>query len=341
MQNEKFHNLCIKSIAGEISSAEQKELEHWLNASAENRSGYQEIQQIWQKAEIISIAGNLQIDEQWERLSRDLGLMHAEKHRKLSPASSGIRVRMKRFFKPGLRPAYAIVGVAIIVLIALVSIQKQEVIPVLQEIVTNNGETTECMFSDGSTVRLNSGSSIQFSSVFSDTARQVFLKGEGFFAIAKENRPFVVNTESAKTVVLGTEFNVWARGSETRVIVKSGIVRFLSLKNKEDVVLLENQMSCLDEKAAPTSPKTVDADFLLGWLKGRLVFERTPILEIIAELERRYNISIVMDNVDVKNETITASFDSSSLETIFASLCLTLGIQYKIEQARVTLFKTL
>jgi len=339
MQNEKFHNLCIKSITGEISPAAQKELENWLNASAANRNSFEEIQHIWQMTKIKSIPENLPIDEQWERLRAFLSLMHVEKHRKLLPAISEIREKIERLFQRRVSPAYAILGVAIIVLIVFLSIPNKEVIPFLQEIVTNKGETTECRFSDGSTVRINSESTIQFLSVFSDTVRQVFLQGEAFFTIAKENRPFVVNTKSAKTVVLGTEFNVWARGSETRVIVKSGKVRLSSLKNKENVVVLEkNQMSCLNDKATPTSPKTVNTDFMLGWLEGKLVFERTPMHEIIAELERRYDISIVIENVDVKNETITASFDSSSLETIFASLCLTLGIQYKIEQTQVTLF---
>lgn len=339
MKNERYYNFCVKFITGEISAVEQTELETWLIASAENRDFYEHILATWNKTEIDTAPGNLPIDAQWEQLSERLGFSEGVQGRERVASSIGMSEKLKWFFQPRFRPAYALVGVFAIVLILLFSLREPKISPLQMEISTTNGETTEYTFSDGSHVRLNSGSSIQFFNIFSDTLREVYLKGEGFFSIAKENRPFIVNTENAKTTVLGTEFNVWSRGSKTRVVVKSGKVRFSSSVGSESIVVLaQNQMSCIAEQSAPTNPATVDANYLLGWLHGRLVFERRPMLEIIDEIERTYDISVLIENIDLEGKTITASFDSSSIETIFASLCLTLDIHYKIDRGQVTLF---
>ncbi len=231
---------------------------------------------------------------------------------------------------------------ATVVIILIVSLMNRPQCqqPASEQIITANGEKMSYTFYDGSSVRINSGSSVQFLSEFSDNLRQVHLKGEGFFRVAKENRPFVVITENARTIVLGTEFNVWSRHGETRVIVKSGNVLFASFENDEmSVKLAKIQMSCLDERAAPSAPQEVDADHLLGWLNGRLVFERTPMMEIIDELERTFSISVVTNNLDINDQTITANFETTSLETVCASLCLTLGIQYKIDRNQVMLYE--
>lgn len=341
MANEKYHTLCIKAVTGEITPAEQTQLEEWLDSSVENRHYYESIVATWSKTEIASFPEDLPVDEQWEQLSGELDLeKDSPRKRREKWSVPDIPETVREIFQPRFRPAFAAMATVVIILIVSLLNRPQYQPSVREQIITANGEKTSYTFSDGSSVRINSGSSIQFLSGFSDNLREVHLKGEGFFRVAKENRPFVVITENARTTVLGTEFNVWSRHGETRVIVKSGNVLFSSFKNDDmSVRLAKNQMSCLDEKAAPSAPQKVDADHLLGWLKGRLVFERAPMMEIIDELERTFSISVVTDNLDVDEQTVTANFETTSLETVCASLCLTLGIQYKIDGNQVVLYK--
>ena len=64
---------------------------------------------------------------------------------------------------------------------------------------------------DGSVIHLNSDSELKVPVNFGKNSRQVWLKGEGYFNVAKDKkRVFVVHTTKADIAVLGTEFDVRA-----------------------------------------------------------------------------------------------------------------------------------
>ena len=75
------------------------------------------------------------------------------------------------------------------------------------------GETITHSFPDGSTVELNSGSTIHYSKLFGKTHRELSLHGEGYFTVAKQDQPFKIKTGDVTTEVLGTVFNLrsWHR----------------------------------------------------------------------------------------------------------------------------------
>ena len=77
----------------------------------------------------------------------------------------------------------------------------------VQTVINSHGAKTQLIMPDGSTVWLNSGSTLTYSINFSKK-RQVDLKGEGFFKIQKGAIPFVVHTNYGKIRVLGTVLNV-------------------------------------------------------------------------------------------------------------------------------------
>mgnify|MGYP001472807545 FL=1 len=73
---------------------------------------------------------------------------------------------------------------------------------------SERGEKITVKLPDGSTVKLNSGSSITYPEMFLDDRREVVLKGEGFFDVKKnQKQPFIVMANKAKVKVLGTSFN--------------------------------------------------------------------------------------------------------------------------------------
>jgi hypothetical protein len=71
---------------------------------------------------------------------------------------------------------------------------------------------------DGSRVELNAGSTLQYARLFSGwrvngaRVRQVSLDGEAFFSVTRGGGTFVVRTPDAAVTVLGTRFDVRARG---------------------------------------------------------------------------------------------------------------------------------
>lgn len=64
---------------------------------------------------------------------------------------------------------------------------------------------------DGSTVLLNEGSELSYSTSFGKQAREVTLTGEGYFDVQHNlSKPFKVLTGNVTTTVLGTAFNIKA-----------------------------------------------------------------------------------------------------------------------------------
>ena len=89
---------------------------------------------------------------------------------------------------------------------------------------------------DSSAVWINAGSEITYPENFEDTERHVQLKGEAYFAVARnEVKPFFVHTDKLHVRVLGTEFNVTENTAEgtTRVTLHKGLVEVtIGLRNE-------------------------------------------------------------------------------------------------------------
>lgn len=74
---------------------------------------------------------------------------------------------------------------------------------------TAYGEKKEVILADGSTIILNSLSSISYPEDMSGKTRNVTLHGEAYFDVAKNpNKAFIVQAEGVEVKVLGTKFNI-------------------------------------------------------------------------------------------------------------------------------------
>ena len=129
---------------------------------------------------------------------------------------------------------------------------------------------------------------------------------------------------------MGTQFNVWGRGTDTRVIVKDGKVNLRPKQSGANgVVLVKNQSSEVRENLPPQHDKEIDADYMLGWLDGKLVFDRKPLSEIAPELERHFNVQMKLENEELGSETVTAVFNKNSADQVVEMISLTLGIEFE------------
>ena len=98
---------------------------------------------------------------------------------------------------------------------------------------TERGQKATITLSDGSTVRLNSESSITYPESFAEEIRELELVGEAFFDIKKDqDRPFIVSSHKIETTVLGTSFNINAYDSTAvSVALVSGKVKVNTTQN--------------------------------------------------------------------------------------------------------------
>lgn len=326
MNSRDQNELLARYFAGEANDAECAAVEAWRKASQENQRRFAEYESVWQNSG-EKLPALPDVDQAWQELRDRLELPGEQPARSLTMKNPATIA--KRRFSWSDRYLWA-AAAALVLAFATLLYEYSKDSAGLQKIRAASGQRERLTLPDGSIVQLNSASEIQFHRNFADTARDVTLLGEAYFDIAHDGRPFSIKTGNAQVRVLGTKFGVWARNEETRVTVREGRValRALSAPPNKAVELAANQMSVCRQQNEPEPPQIVDAKNSLGWLEGRIVFEQTPLTEVIAELQRSYNVTIALSDSALGRLTITGSFHNKTIESVLASICLTLDLQY-------------
>ena len=159
-----------------------------------------------------------------------------------------------------------------------------------ETMVAANGETFAFVLPDQSEVRLNSGSQAVYRDFNWDANREVELEGEAYFKVAK-GKAFTVATPLGSVTVLGTQFNVKARGNRFDVSCYEG--RVLVKYNGQETVLTAGQsVTVQDSQTAGITPEEAAAP---QWTEGELAFSNEQLPGVIAEIERRYDVTIEAD----------------------------------------------
>lgn len=204
-----------------------------------------------------------------------------------------------------------------------------------------NGKKFQIVLSDGTLVYLNAGSSLRYPvSFLNDGPRQVYLSGEAYFDVVKSaSNPFIVNVDKLDVRVLGTQFNVSAYGEDEfiDVVLVEGAVG-LNKKNqlKADAVKLSpGQKGSYKQVSESIMVNEVDTSLYTSWMQGHLVFRDLSFDQILAKLERHYNIEIVNRNAELGQEVFNASFDNVAIEEVLGYFNDIHSIHYTIEKNKV------
>ena len=312
--NKQYHALCIKEVTGNITDDEKKILDLWLSESDENKKEFERVKNIWIKTTPHEITVP-ETKTEWLALNRRL--------------EDNSQTKKYLFAKPKLRPVFAGVIAILLLFVSVYIINNKEHSPQLKTVTTVSKEHKQIHLPDGSVVLLNGSSRIKFLDNFDENTRKIDLKGEAFFSVTKDGRPFIVKTENAKTTVMGTKFNVRFYGEKTEVFVEEGTVSVKQNQlNDESVELSKGQFSTVTKDQSPALPKKIDP-YVLSWIDGKLEFNQTNLTEIADELERFYETKITIENDDLKNCTLTGSFDHQEIDTLLVMMCTALNIDFE------------
>ncbi len=194
---------------------------------------------------------------------------------------------------------------------------------------TQLGQKSNIVLSDGTHIKLNSGSSITYPKRFNGDIREVYLEGEAFFEVVKNpDKPFIVKTKNLTTQVLGTSFNVSDFvDQDASVTVATGKVRVSKNVSGEKVMLLPGmQVKIYDGKMIS---KEVDLEKSLAWKKGIIHFDKIPLKDAVLILERWYNINIELSNELLGNCVIRGKYKEENLVNILESLRFVQEISYE------------
>ena len=191
------------------------------------------------------------------------------------------------------------------------------------EVRTLAGQKSNLELPDASLVTLNALSEISYDAENWDTKREITLRGEAFFDVAKGAKFDVVTSEGTVTV-LGTEFNVKQRGSLFEVGCFEGTVRVITA-NGTQILRPGDNFTVYGDRAITGNHR----HSLPKWIKDVSEFKRIPVSEVIAELERQYDIKVELEGVDT-NQLFTGGFTHDSLNGALRAICEPLNLEYGI-----------
>ena len=200
------------------------------------------------------------------------------------------------------------------------------------------------IFSDGSSVFLNAGTTIKFPIKFlKGQPREVFLDGEAFFDIVKdEKHAFIVQANRLRTKVYGTKFNVnsYRNNDLDQIVLQAGSVGVKSngeqTKTSAEILLKPNEIAILDKTNLLYKQK-VDIKSHIAWVKGVFMFKNERFEDIFKKLERHYDVSIQINQPALNDSRYTGTFDIETIAEVLKTFSQLKGFSYEIDNKEITI----
>lgn len=206
----------------------------------------------------------------------------------------------------------------------------------------DGGDQKTQLLADGSTVYLNGDSRLKYKIDSESSERKVYLEGEAFFDVARdEARPFVIGLEDSQVQVLGTSFNIQAYPEDGQIStsVLTGRVAFEASK-AESLILVPGNKGVLNRNRNSIDKLDVDNSKDIAWMERCLCFENTSLSDMAKSIFRMYGVRIKLVDDSLEDLKITAEFENENIDEIFKILEMTNEFSYKIEDDIVTLGKS-
>lgn len=183
------------------------------------------------------------------------------------------------------------------------------------------GEIEKLALPDGSVVWLNSGSTIIYPSEFKSDMRQIFFDGEGYFDVYTDaDRPMNIHVKGNLVQVHGTTFNLKAYKNENilELSLMDGSVSFSTAGSDDQKHYLSpGESLTYDMEQDKFTHSCFSKDNVTVWKEGGLYFRNKTLDEIVRQLERTYDIRIVILNEELRQIRYHMAFvNNESIEDI-------------------------
>ena len=197
-------------------------------------------------------------------------------------------------------------------------------------VTSQRGEMISYTLPDGSTIQLNAESSISYRPFFWQISRKISFEGEGFFQVKKGSN-FAVVSDNGTTQVLGTSFNISTRNDHYEVFCATGKVRVSSTKLSDEIILTPNMWVKIN--GVSEIKKDIISSHILAWKENKFHFTAKQVNEVFQELERQYNISIDLKDINAEELTYSGYFDKTeNPESVLSLICESFGFTFVKQQ---------
>ena len=205
---------------------------------------------------------------------------------------------------------------------------------------TNYGETLNLKLQDGSSVILNSNSSISFPE---NNSRKVTLKGEAYFQVDKKeetNAKFWVITNDLQVEVYGTAFNVNTKKQKTQVYLEEGNI-WLSLKNGESKKMKPGHLISYSAKQDKilAEKQNIKADEQVSWRNGVLIFNNLSLEDAMKKVTETYGYKVIFKDKESKNSLITGTVPTTNIDICLQAIKKSVNVNITKENSNLVVTK--
>jgi ferric-dicitrate binding protein FerR (iron transport regulator) len=317
----------IAHLDGEISSKELQGLFHWINKSKENLRYYTELKDIWEASvsNASEIAGTAQ---EWKKFLSNID--HKAKIRRFSN-----KLVLNLWYKVA-----AVLVFAILVGSAIIKFTSRPE-PVYLTATAPRGSISQILLPDSTLIYLNAGTEIKYNIGENQKRREVNLNGEAWFQVTTvKNKPFVVHTSSYDVKVLGTEFNVKAYETDSRVetTLEKGSVMISPTEASNMFKMVElspSEQFVYDKNVKSLKVRKVNTKQYSAWKDNKLIFINMSLEELIVVLERKYGVDIEVENNTILKYHYYGTIMNETIIEILEILMKTLPISYRIADQKI------
>lgn len=205
----------------------------------------------------------------------------------------------------------------------------------LQLCLANNGTSVKTyLLADNTKVFLKPGSEISYNVSGLEDSRQLRLRGEAYFDVARDSlRPFIVHTENISVKVLGTAFTVSSIPGrpDTEVVLERGKVRILSPEGTSMLDLKPNQSARYSSAEGVVDVESCYAKAFVASHFNLVSLEDATLAEIVSALEDSFETEIGVRDVKRPQERYYFNYlKTDSLDDILSVLEFITGANCEI-----------
>lgn len=334
MKSNITKELIFSYFMGNVSAMQRQAIAQWASETVNEEQLYRWLEEF----ETL----HPEYDADLENAVRNYHTFLADLEQKADP---GIPAEEKAGFPPAVTRRFWLkwgIAAGIALMLGIFSFINRDIWQ-LKTYTTQVGERKDFLLPDGSSVRLGSNSTLKIPRWgFGSESRDVYLSGEAFFDVrhTAANQRFVVKAARKFEVeVLGTEFNVVARETGSRVILKKGKVQ-LNIRDGHDgqkVDLRPGDVFTLDHKNQTSLKTTTLPELRDAWQGHLYIFDQTPLSEIMSQLGEEHGIKTEFADQELAGHTISGKFSAESIDELFELIQGILAIRITRQGDNVTI----
>lgn len=201
-------------------------------------------------------------------------------------------------------------------------------------LITPRGKHVNVKLADGTTITLNSETTLKYPEQFKQNCRELEISGEALFEVAKEtSRPFIVRCRDVQVEVLGTIFNI--NSYDVNETVQATLVEGAvdcRITGEPSIRLYPGEQFVYNVNSAQAFKQEVDVNDYVSWIHNRTVLRNNTLQEIFFRIASVYNIEITCTNrVDLKEKYHIIIQADEDLENVLSRLSFIGGMIYRKE----------